>query len=48
LSLASCNLIEENCPESADIEEAEMLARKAVRIMKELKEPFSVEMLNAF
>jgi hypothetical protein len=34
-----CNLIEANGPESGNIEEAEMLARTALRIMKELKRP---------
>jgi hypothetical protein len=48
LANASCNLICKNGPDSADIEEAEMLAKKAVRIMKELKGPVSSEMINAF
>jgi hypothetical protein len=34
--------------QSADIDEAEMLARKVVRIMKELRGPVSGEMMNAF
>jgi tetratricopeptide (TPR) repeat protein len=37
LAEASCNLIMKNGPEAADIEEAEMLARKAVRIIKHLQ-----------
>jgi tetratricopeptide (TPR) repeat protein len=48
LSEASINMIEAKGPESADIIEAEMLARKAVRIMKELKGCGSLEFLNAF
>jgi hypothetical protein len=48
LANASCNLIETNGFKSAVIEEAEMLARKAVRIMKELKESKSIEMINTF
>jgi hypothetical protein len=47
LSLASCNLIKANGPNSADIEEAEMLARKAVRIIKNLKGPISSEIIWA-
>jgi tetratricopeptide (TPR) repeat protein len=37
LSCASINLIDANGPESADIEEAKLLARMAVRIIKKLK-----------
>jgi tetratricopeptide (TPR) repeat protein len=48
LANASCLLIEANGPESADIEEAEMLARKAVRIMMELKGPGISDMMYAF
>jgi tetratricopeptide (TPR) repeat protein len=48
LADASRNLINENGPLSADIKEAEILARKAVRIVRELKGPFSFEMRNAF
>jgi tetratricopeptide (TPR) repeat protein len=39
LAIASCNLIKSEGPESADIEEALMLARKAVYIMKKLGDP---------
>jgi hypothetical protein len=48
LANASCNLINKNGPESADVDEAVMLARKAVRIIKELKGPTAIETLNAF
>jgi hypothetical protein len=51
LADASCNLINKNGPENADnadIDEAEMLARKAVRIIKELKGPVDDEMSHAF
>lgn len=48
LPCASINLIKANGPESADIEEAEMLVRKAVRIVKELKGHGSAEMINIF
>jgi hypothetical protein len=37
LSSASCNLIQANSSESADIEEAEMLAIEGVRVIEELK-----------
>jgi hypothetical protein len=47
LANASCNLIIKNGPESADFDEAEMLARKAVRIVKELKGPGSNKMIIA-
>jgi hypothetical protein len=36
LANESVNLINKNGPENADIEESEMLARKAARIIKEL------------
>jgi hypothetical protein len=39
LAIASCNLIKSEGSDSADIEEAEMLARKAVHIMKKLGDP---------
>jgi tetratricopeptide (TPR) repeat protein len=48
LAFASCLLIKANGPESADIDEAEMLARKAVRIVKELKGPGSESMRYNF
>jgi hypothetical protein len=48
LAQATCNLISKNGPESADIEEAEMLARKAIRIMKERKGPASNELGYVF
>jgi hypothetical protein len=37
LSCASINLINANGPESADIEEAKLLAREGVRTIKEIK-----------
>jgi hypothetical protein len=39
LAEASMNLIKANGPDSADIGEAEILARKAVRVIKALKGP---------
>jgi hypothetical protein len=41
-------LLNANGPESANIEEAEVLARKALRIMKKLRGPVSDEMSDAF
>jgi hypothetical protein len=41
-------LIQANDPESADIDEAEIFARKTVRIVKELKGPGSQEMIGVF
>jgi tetratricopeptide (TPR) repeat protein len=48
LARASCDLIKENGAESADIDEAEMLARYAVRITKDLKGASSIEMVSIF
>jgi tetratricopeptide (TPR) repeat protein len=51
LAEASFNLFPESVdidPESADIDEAEILARKAVRIVKELKGPGSDKMIPVF
>jgi hypothetical protein len=40
-------LIQTNGPESADIDEAEMLARKAVQILKELETSSGCDIVNA-
>jgi hypothetical protein len=48
LANASRHLIDENGADSADIEEAEMLARKAVRIVKKVKGPCSEEIRFSF
>jgi hypothetical protein len=48
LAEASFNLIDKNGPESADIDEAEILARKAVQIIKEFTGPGSTENIDAF
>jgi hypothetical protein len=48
LSRASFKLILADVSKSADLDEAKMLAKKAVQIFKELKGPGSYKMANAF
>jgi hypothetical protein len=48
LALASYKFRKTNHPDSGDIEEAEMLARKAVRIIKRLKGSANNEMVFSF
>jgi tetratricopeptide (TPR) repeat protein len=48
LSFACCNLNKRDGPESADIEEAEMLASKGISIIKEVKGPGCYDMRWSF